>query len=445
MSDPLSIAGSVAGLISLADAVFRAVFKYTRAVKGAKSNVEALANEINYLGVDLRYLYALVSELEAEKNTFEPTLRIHHLSHYDNTLNNIKKRVDQASASFSRSKIVSATRQLKWPFSASETKGLLDDLSRHKQSINAALSADTLRKLQLTLSKTDEILQQVTSVEDIVKRIEIKTQITVDDQKQKIIDYVMKISPRSRLDTSVKLRHPMTGFWLTNSPGFLEWLETPNSRLWLSGIPCSGKTVLAGGVIQEALNRSHSSKDVGVGYFFCNYKSSATGDPVNILGAIAHQLALQKPEAFEILCQYYQELHPPSHLPTKPDPIELRAKAERMAELFHQTIIIVDGLGECGDNTVDIVEILVDLADYSSGMSMALFSRDHLDIRIYLQENFKHVPIAAHTDDIRLYVAEELERRIQTGRLKILDLQVKDEIMEILVRQAKGMFRWAVC
>ncbi|KAK7429775.1 hypothetical protein QQZ08_003620 [Neonectria magnoliae] len=400
MSDPLSIAGSIAGLISLADLVFRAVFKYTRAVRDAKTNIDALANEINYLGTDLRHLYALVSELETERNTFEPTLRMHHLSHCDNTLSNIKKRVDKASASFARSKVISVTRQLKWPFSTSETKGLLDDLSRHKQSINAALSADTLRKLQLTLSKTDEIIQQVTSVEDIVKRIEIKTQITVDNRKQKILDYFIEISPRSRLGMSVKLRHPMTGFWLTNSLEFLKWLETPNSRLWLSGIPGAGKTVLAGAVIQEALNHCHGSKEVGVGYF-CDYKTPVTGDPVNILGAIAHQLALQKPEVFEVLCQYYDELHPPNHLPTKPDPVELRAKISEMAELFDQTVIVVDGLDECDDNTDDVVKILVDLAEYSDNMSMALFSRDHLDIRIHLEDNFKHIPIAARTDDVK--------------------------------------------
>ncbi|KAH7149879.1 hypothetical protein B0J13DRAFT_605634 [Dactylonectria estremocensis] len=445
MSDPLSLAASIAGLMSLADVVFRAVFKYARAVKDSKSDIEALSTEINFLGTDLRHLYALASELEAEKDTFEPTLRIHHLGHCDKTLTKIKKRVTKASDSFARSKLSSVARQLKWPFSSSETKELLDDVSRYKQAIHVALSADTMRKLQLALSKTEELSAQVASVENIVKRIEINTQIDIDAKRQKILDYFMEVSPRSRLDMSVKLRHAMTGLWLTESPGFQQWLETPDSMLWLSGIPGAGKTVLAGAVVQEALSRSHRVKDVAVGYFFCDYKDSATGIPTNILGALAHQLARQKPEAFDILCDYYDELHPPNQLPQKPDSDELRSKIGSMTELFDQAIIIVDGLDECDDNTDDVVEILVQLAEYSINISMALFSRDHFDIRIQLEETFKHVQISAHADDIRLYVGEALERRIQTNRLQISSIEVRDEIMETLVREAKGMFRWVVC
>ncbi|KPM45274.1 hypothetical protein AK830_g1308 [Neonectria ditissima] len=445
MADPLSIAGSIAGLISISDAVFRGVYKYTKAVKNAQNDVGTLANEINSLGADLRHLYALADELESGDDVFDPTLRAHHLGRFYKTLNSIKERVDKADARFARSKLISMTQQLKWPFSVQETKELLGELSRHKQSINVALSADTLRKLQLNLFKIDELSQQVTSIDDAVKRIEINTQINIDSPERKILDYFMEISPRPRLDTSVNLRHPMTGLWLTNSPRFLQWLETPNSKIWLSGIPGAGKTVLAGAVVQEALTRSHITGGVAVAYFFCDYKDSGTGSPVNILGAIAHQLALQKPEAFEILRQYYDELHLKTHLPKKPDPLELRAKICKMAGLFDQTTIIVDGLDECGDNTADVVEILVELSDYSTNLSMALFSRDHFDIRVHLEKAFDHVPIAAHTDDIKLYVSTELEKRTQTGRLRISDLQVKDEIMETLVRGEKGMFRWVVC
>ncbi|KAH7160715.1 hypothetical protein EDB81DRAFT_713509 [Dactylonectria macrodidyma] len=445
MSDPLSLAGSIAGLMSLADVVFRAVFKYVRAVKDSKSDIEALSTEINFLGADLRHLYALASELEAEKDTFGPTLRIYHLGQCDKTLMKIKQRLTKASDSFSRSNIASVTRQLKWPFSSSETKELLDDLSRHKQAIHVALSADTMRKLQLALSKTDHLRAQVTSVEVIVKRIEINTQIAIDEQRQEILDYFMKVSPRSRLDMSVKLRHPMTGLWLTESPVFQQWLETPGSMLWLSGIPGAGKTVLAGAVVQEALSRSHRVKDVAVSYFFCDYKEADTGEPANILGAVAHQLALQKPEAFDILSHYCDELHPPTYLPQMPDSEELRSKIGKMTELFNQTIIIIDGLDECGDNTHDVVETLVQLAEYSTNVSMALFSRDHFNIRSQLEGTFKHIQIAAHTDDIRLYVWEELERRIQTNRLRISNSEVRDEIAETLVQEAKGMFRWVVC
>lgn len=102
----------------------------------------------------------------------------------------------------------------------------------------------------------------------------------------------------------------MAGTWLTESPRFLHWLETPCSKLWLTGIPGAGKTVLAGSVIQEALNRSYSNQQVGVAFFFCDYKNSETWETVAILGAVASQLARQKDVAFEILRQYHNDLRP---------------------------------------------------------------------------------------------------------------------------------------
>ena len=439
MADPLSVSGSIAGLISISDLVFRAVFKYTREVKNAKSEVNALAQEINGLSSVLRVLQALAAELEAESG-FDPALRIHYLNHCKKTLVKIEDRVKKASKSFSGSRVESTTRQLKWPFSTSETKDLLNELSRHKETITAALSADSTRKLQLCLSKIDDVSKQAASIADVVKRIEINTHIIVDGRKQRILDYFMKTSPQPNLEMSIKLRHAMTGLWLTESSEFTTWLETPGSKLWCSGIPGAGKTVLAGSVVQEALTRSYTVPDVGAGFFFCDYKDYSTWDPANILGAIASQLARQKDEAFDILSQYYDELHPTRGLPKTPDPDELRARISTMSEKFSHTIIIVDGLDECDDRTDDVVDSLSELVDYSTAVSMALFSRNHYNIRVRLEEaDFEHIAIAAHTEDIQLYVAAELDKRIRSRRLQLTNMEMKDEIMETLVNRAEGM------
>ncbi|KAI5461698.1 hypothetical protein BGZ63DRAFT_241162 [Mariannaea sp. PMI_226] len=432
MADPLSISASIAGLVSLADVTFKYVYKYVTAAKNAKSDIQALAYEVNELSSILRVLRALASNLEIEGG-FDPALRTHYLAHCNNTLDRITKRVKKAADSLTRSKLEGISRQLKWPFSASETKDLLAELSRHKANIHVALAADSMRKLQLSLSRTSELEKEVTAIKHAVKKIEINTLIAVDGQKKRVLDFFMEVSPQPSLETSIKLRHAMTGLWLTESQGFISWLETPGSKLWLTGIPGAGKTVLAGSVIQEALTRSYASSEISAGFFFCDYKNPATWDMVKILGALASQLARQKDEAFEILLQYYNDLHPETGLPQTPDPEELRARIGEMCKLFNQTIIVVDGLDECGDNVDDVVDILVQMAEYSEGVSLALFSRDHLNIRIRLEEDYKVVEVAAHTEDIQLYVSAELEKRIQSRRLQLSDISMKDEIMETLV------------
>lgn len=49
MSDPLSIAGSIAGLAQLTAVVFHALIRYARDVKHARSDVGQLATEVRIL------------------------------------------------------------------------------------------------------------------------------------------------------------------------------------------------------------------------------------------------------------------------------------------------------------------------------------------------------------------------------------------------------------
>lgn len=111
-----------------------------------------------------------------------------------------------------------------------------------------------------------------------------------------------------------------------------------------------------------------------------------------------------------------------------------------MSELFNQTIVVVDGLDECGDRTDDVVEILEQLATNHESLSMALFSRDHQNIRDILELDFKHIPIKAHTEDIRIHVGAELAHRIQTRRLQLTSATMRDEIAAKLVERADGMY-----
>lgn len=437
MADPLSMAASIAGLMSLADTAFRYVFKYARGAVGAKKEVESLSTEINALAGVLRSLHALASELEAEAS-FEPTLRMQHLIHCKQSLETIRNRVKRAADDFdNKAKWEGITRRLKWPYSVGETKDLISDLSRCKETLILATSADTMRKLQICLANQADIDRKLDkkldTIADILERDE------VDVRKRLVLDFFMKpeANPKANLSQSIRLRHPTTGGWLTLSHAFRTWLDTPGSRLWLNGIPGGGKTVLAGAVIEEAL--SARSPDVAVAFFFCDYKNKATLAPVNILGAIASQIARQKDDAFNLLQDYYQELHPARALDRVADVDELRASITKMSELFKQTIIIIDGLDECGENTDSVLDSISELSLSTTSTSLALFSRDELNIRTWLHDEFEEISIEAHKEDIELFVRAEMEQRIQNNRLKLNNLKIKDEIGEELIMRANGM------
>ncbi len=77
--DPLSLAASIAGLTSLADSIFRLVFRYAKSVKDAKSDIRALSDEMRGLVGVLGSLQSVTAALEAEGEQFDPTLRTHHI------------------------------------------------------------------------------------------------------------------------------------------------------------------------------------------------------------------------------------------------------------------------------------------------------------------------------------------------------------------------------
>jgi hypothetical protein len=239
----------------------------------------------------------------------------------------------------------------------------------------------------------------------------------------------------------LKLRHPLTGLWLTEAEPFRHWLHTRNSKLWLSGIPGAGKTVLAASVIEETINESNVNK--AVAYFYCDYKDDRRQDPINILGSLATQLARQNEKSFDLLQELYLTYHPKDKPSARPESSDLADTIRRMTSLFVDVSIIIDGLDECGKSTIDLVESLVSLgSDISSNTRTLFLSRDEHDIRELLEDHYSHIQIAAHSEDLRLYVAAEISTRTQRtgrGKLRIKNPELKQHIMETLVDRADGM------
>ncbi|KAK0727754.1 hypothetical protein B0T26DRAFT_672385 [Lasiosphaeria miniovina] len=303
-------------------------------------------------------------DLEAEGDAFNPTSRIHYLGHCERTLDKIRLQVKKAGES--KSNLEGIARHLKWPFSASETKDLLGELSRHKETIMIALSADSIRKLQLSLSKADNLKKT------IARTLKITARIAVNDEKERILNYFMTTNPQSNLDMSIKLRHPMTGLRLTESVDFTRWLETSSSKLWLSGIPGAGNTVLAGSVIQEAFARSNEAKDVSVGFFFAIINTRIPW-------------ALPRFSA-----PWPLSLHGSMTMPLPFSNITMKA------------FILQDA---CRGNQMP--------GTSGRNVSMAIFSREITMTR--LEDAFEHISIMAHAEDIKLYLLERINKSRSPG------------------------------
>lgn len=433
MADPLSIAASIAGVISLADIVFIRTRKYLSSAKNADKEVKDLSQEVLLFSGALHSLSRLAQALDADglKDQHIDNLRMHHIAACHATLDEVAKKLKKFEDNGTK-------RTLVWPIVSDRTKELFVEISRHKQNIDLALTADSLGTLLQVLSKTEEVQVNTEKLLDEAKKTrEIITRIHQDSGRKAILDYFLLYNPQQNYEMSLSLRHPRTGLWLTRRPEFQTWLHHPDSALWLSGIPGAGKTVLAGTIIEEALKKS--SEDIAVAFFFCDYKNTETKTSVNVLSALASQLAIQKEEAYGYIDRYYQELHPGRGLERRPTVFDLQRILKDMIKLFDHVYLIVDGLDECGDNTDSVIDGILDVVECSDNTSTALLSRDEYNIRDRLEGDFTGIEIAAHTEDVTEYVTSEIEKRISNKSLRIDDLNLKGEILERLIDGAKGM------
>lgn len=448
--DALSVAASISGIISLAEGVFRGVTTYIRAAKNADKDIDALSKQVLLLIGAVSSLNILAHFYEAEgiRDQSISELRMHQIAACHDTLDEIRRKLNRLEGN-------RLVRRLVWPFTTEKTKELLADVTRHKENISLALNADSLRSLLRLLSNdkelhktTENILEELKQTKEIVTRVDLSGQ---HSRRRAIIDFFLKYNPQQNYEMSLRLRHPRTGLWLTLMPQFQTWLNKPDSRLWLSGIPGAGKTVLAGTIIEEALKKT--SDDVATAFFFCDYKNRITQTPENILSAISSQLALQNEEACVLLEKYWAKLHPERALQRSASVPELQSLLKDMMKSFQQVHLIVDGLDECGDDTEDVVDALLDIVNNSDNISTAFLSRDEDNIRKRLvstrdndggmrddiEDDFDRIEIAAHTHDVTEFVTAEIEKRIASKRMHIQDLDLKDEIIEQLISRAKGM------
>lgn len=438
MTDPLSVSASISGLITLADIVFRQIYKYIKAVKKAPKEISALSTEIGSLYGILNSLQLVSRQLEDE--TFDTSTRIHHVQSCFETLEHVRSILDKDdTSSLHDQRLETLRRKLRWPFTSSEVKDLIAEIERHKATLGLALNVDCMAGLLHALSRQDDVRSTVEGIRtELKERHEAETRIAINKERQEILNSFAKVDPRSNHDMSRKLRSRGTGLWLTEGQEFKQWMATRNAKLWYHGIPGAGKTVLASSVIEEALRISNPS--TAVAFFYCDYKDAATQDLSNILGSLAQQFAKQDEDSFTKLRDFHKAHNPENQSNVKYDSDSLSTLVKEVTMVFDSALIIVDGLDECGRNTSVVVDALAALNEVEDSTIKTIFlSRDEIDIRERL-ENYTEVSIAARSSDLKLYVGAEIDIRMRKKRLRLKDQSLKEHILERLVGGAEGMY-----
>ncbi|KAF4632251.1 hypothetical protein G7Y89_g5882 [Cudoniella acicularis] len=226
-----------------------------------------------------------------------------------------------------------------------------------------------------------------------------------------------------------------TGAWLLEDKKFRKWVDKEENLLWCTGIPGSGKSVLAS-VIVNHLSKTKKQLGVGVAVVFCSYEDRTQQTAVNLLASIVQQLIPTE----GVMSQDLQRLHKRHQdLGTRPSIVDILSVLRAQIKVYKRTYIIIDGLDECyhddGCGEIFLEEVLKLLP----GIRLLITSRPLLTLQFEL-ESAARLEILAKESDIRAHLDTRLDknRRIATFIRKYPTL--KSEIIDAVAGKAQGMF-----
>ncbi|KAL2075283.1 hypothetical protein VTL71DRAFT_226 [Oculimacula yallundae] len=269
-----------------------------------------------------------------------------------------------------------------------------------------------------------------------------------DAGMEKITKWLAPADVLSNHAVSVKLRYGSTGSWFLNCPEFQDWLKDDSSPLfWLHAIPGAGKTVLTSTVINY-LKHEYQNDEVGLAYFFCDYKDPSKQDPSTVLRTLLNQLCSQNIAVYQNVQKFYKDQYKDDRVANlAPPSLDLvRSNFDHFLDSsFVKVFIVIDAVDECHDREC-IVKAISAIGDSVDHIKILVSSRE--DPLIY--EEFKDFPNlkmrATHvSNDIESFVDATLNTRITSKKLKVKDDELRKLISDTLVLKAEGMFQWINC
>ncbi|EWG53640.1 hypothetical protein FVEG_17152 [Fusarium verticillioides 7600] len=314
--------------------------KYVKSYRGTPTEVGNLIREVRSLSVILLNLCLIAFDLEetgppeATAAVHEPptVLHPHYLHDCHQLLSRLETGLPRTEASLDsgsgRSRLQA---RLKWPYTSTESREMIQDIQRYNQIIHTALAADSLSKLKHCLSRQVEMKDGLKRTNRTAEKIlDIQVKIALDAKRNQVLKDFGQVNPRGEYEINEAYGMASPAF----SSRKVQSLTT-STQLRLQG---------SGAVVYLVLGTT--------AYFFCAYRHERSQHLVNILSSLCIQLALQSENAFHILEEYHDQLFSSHHLSSKPTAEMLIQILHRICACFTRVYIIVDGIDEC-DNRVE--------------------------------------------------------------------------------------------
>lgn len=208
------------------------------------------------------------------------------------------------------------------------------------------------------------------------------------------------------------------------------------SKLPLIYLAGSGKSVLCSTIINEVLQKTSSSDDVRVAYFFFDFNDPAKQTVDGMIRSLVFQLSLSADDAPEPLAELYHRHHREKECPTLPTILEWVSVLLRILETRKSLFIVIDALDECEEDE-QLIASIADIVARSPRSIRWLFTCQIPDaILRYTSFTVVHIATSAVDSDIITYLHAILRN---DPTLRSYSATAKAMIEHAIQSKAQGM------
>lgn len=431
MADPLSIAASAAGLLSLGLQTTEYLYKFYTAYRDQHQDLARISDQLSGL---LETLQIIAQIVRIRKWRPDEQRIIHNVEEAITRSKTIIDTLQDEVAKFEkepkddwRHRVVVVGRRAAYPFKRSTLEDLGDEVETFRDNLSVALQALQLKEHQNTQSDIQLINTIVKDIQAQSINTELRQWLRAPDAT---IDFNLACAKR----------HAGTGEWLIQGSAFTTWLQLDNSFLWLYGFAGCGKSVLCSTAIQHAFRHQQSFNGNAVAFFFFTFNDESKQDASAALRAILLQLCGQIPE-LDVDLARLKDLYKNS---TPPVPVLLdflRQAATRCRHVY----LLLDALDESPADTSrpEVLSFIETLRCWRlPGLHLLVTSRDVQDIRDGLQ-SFRILAdreqIALKNDGIQQDISQYVAYQVDHDPKLVRWGDNREKIKKYLIDNADGV------
>ncbi|KAF4613399.1 hypothetical protein G7Y89_g15488 [Cudoniella acicularis] len=315
-------------------------------------------------------------------------------------------------------------------------RGISDYCDSHKNDqwhgYAAAAAAAYARQLFFHMP-IDEVKRYISeTAEKAIHSVKVRQD---DQDRQKILDWLILVNYGSQQSDFINRRQLGTGQWLLESEEFQTWLNSDQQTLFCPGIPGAGKTTLTAIVIEELTSRFHDDKSIGIAYLYCNFRRQKEQKIDDLLASLLKQLAESQQSLPDTVKELYDR-HKTKR--TRPSLDEISRSLQVVAILYSRVFFIVDALDECQISDGCRQRFLLSLFDLQAECGVNLFatSRPISSIEKEFEGNSK-LEIRASKEDVRKYLNG---RMFRLPGFVARSPELQEEIKTDIIKAVDGMF-----